>query len=281
MIETARDFIARRLGEDLIGPLDSDEVLDSYPTDVYLTGILYPQDSPVCSESDDSDLIERAKDDAGTERDGVPLNLQMRSPSFGFSFAVCDSEAKPKVKVLFRGARYELVEASESFDRGGCSNQHVPDAEDAKSAEEEAFVLPSDEELDEVDIQLWARQTLETEIQLPIADIDGVVDFRSDSHGLEGFDYTSECYLGSGLCTVTAVNENAVLQDDTRKDREEKTFFQTHLSVEAATGSTFFIPRAIKWSAQDSDSGLAQLLYRKNARIRGWPRLLSCLVCAG
>ena len=26
MIETARDFIARRLGEDLIGPLDSDEV---------------------------------------------------------------------------------------------------------------------------------------------------------------------------------------------------------------------------------------------------------------
>ena len=61
MIETARDFIARRLGEDLIGPLDSDEVLDSYPTDVYLTGILYPQDSPVCSESDDSDLIERAR----------------------------------------------------------------------------------------------------------------------------------------------------------------------------------------------------------------------------
>ena len=152
----------------------------------------------------------------------------MRSLSFGFSFAVCDSEAKPKVKVLFRGARYELVEASESFDRGGCSNQHVPDAEDAKSAEEEAFVLPSDEELDEVDIQLWARQTLETEIQLPIADIDGVVDFRSDSHGLEGFRLHVRVLPRDQdfLCTVTAVNENAVLQDDTRKDREEKTFFK-------------------------------------------------------
>ena len=53
-----RDTIASRLREDLIGPRAEFEVLSDRPTQLYSTGILYPQESPIIDEEDqDHDLV--------------------------------------------------------------------------------------------------------------------------------------------------------------------------------------------------------------------------------
>ena len=53
----------------------------------------------------------------------MPLNLQMRCRVL-VSPLLLRQPGEAEVKCSLR-ERDELVEASESFDRGGCSNQHV------------------------------------------------------------------------------------------------------------------------------------------------------------
>ena len=48
-----RDTVACRLAEDLVGPRAEDEELTARPSDVYLTGILWPQRTAMSGEDDD------------------------------------------------------------------------------------------------------------------------------------------------------------------------------------------------------------------------------------
>ena len=48
-----RETILKRLEEDLIGPYADDEVLTSRPTDVYLTGILWPRETRIGADEDE------------------------------------------------------------------------------------------------------------------------------------------------------------------------------------------------------------------------------------
>ena len=86
-----RDTIASRLGEDLVGPRSEHEVLSDRPTQLYSTGILYPQDSPIEAEEDqDSDLAVNVEDDTASDPDtaGVPLYAALKPSVAGLSFAV-------------------------------------------------------------------------------------------------------------------------------------------------------------------------------------------------
>ena len=70
-----RDTIASRLREDLVGPRSENEVLTDRPTQLYSTGILYPQDSPIEDEEDqDKGLAVNEPEDAASDPDtaGVP-----------------------------------------------------------------------------------------------------------------------------------------------------------------------------------------------------------------
>src|SRR4026208_2090606 len=63
-----RDRILKRLETDLVGPLAEDECLsDAKPSDVYLTGILWPRRARRDGEEDDR--LDSAGTGAGTEDD--------------------------------------------------------------------------------------------------------------------------------------------------------------------------------------------------------------------
>ena len=48
-----RDILLNRLKQDLVGPYTDDEVLTARPSDVYLTGILWPRESRMGAEEDE------------------------------------------------------------------------------------------------------------------------------------------------------------------------------------------------------------------------------------
>jgi hypothetical protein len=48
-----RDIVAIRLAEDLVGPRTEGEKLTTRPSDVYLTGILWPQYTAMFGEDDE------------------------------------------------------------------------------------------------------------------------------------------------------------------------------------------------------------------------------------
>ena len=109
-----RDLITKRLETDLMGPLAEDEVLnDAKPSDVYLTGILWPRESRIGAEEDDR--LDSAGTSAGGEDDTegageeVPLAGLMRPCAAGLSFAVSDGD-DVRLDVSIRFALYEREE---------------------------------------------------------------------------------------------------------------------------------------------------------------------------
>jgi hypothetical protein len=62
IIMTDKETLIGRLTQDLLGPLKDDELLFSYPSDVYLTGILFPPKSEVAQEDDDQLQAEGSTD---------------------------------------------------------------------------------------------------------------------------------------------------------------------------------------------------------------------------
>src|SRR5690554_3500263 len=87
---SARELLARRLVEDLMGARKPDEVLTDRPTDTYLTGILWPQRIAMQGEDDDSLAAgaggEGASED--TEASAVPTNSVQKPSVAGVSFGL-------------------------------------------------------------------------------------------------------------------------------------------------------------------------------------------------
>ncbi len=59
----ARRLVVERLEKDLVGPDAADEVLENRPSDVYLTGILWPIGDRLGGEDDDSGTGDEQEDD--------------------------------------------------------------------------------------------------------------------------------------------------------------------------------------------------------------------------
>jgi hypothetical protein len=94
LTETARDIIIERLHKDLIGPHEEDENLDSKPSDVYLTGMLWPCRTRINPE--ENERLENSGSETGDnedpneagEEEAVPLSSVFKPSSIGISFAV-------------------------------------------------------------------------------------------------------------------------------------------------------------------------------------------------
>src|SRR4051812_253484 len=88
---SARERMLSRLREDLVGPRASDEVLAARPSDVYLTGILWPRNTEVAPEEDERLAVAPGEEDGSddAEDQAKPQAVAMRRPSTaGVSFAV-------------------------------------------------------------------------------------------------------------------------------------------------------------------------------------------------
>jgi len=110
-----RDLLVRRLCEDLVGPRAINEILSDRPTDVYLTGILWPQRTEMAGEDDDTLAtggMAAGGDGQSNEADSVPANSVQKPCVAGISFCAV-AEDKPVAAVQVQFGRYVLKETEE------------------------------------------------------------------------------------------------------------------------------------------------------------------------
>ncbi|MCB1470862.1 MAG: hypothetical protein KDK08_27725, partial [Rhizobiaceae bacterium] len=84
-----RDIVALRLAEDLVGPRTEDEELPARPSDVYLTGILWPQRTAMSGEDDDrlGTAGASAAEESNGESDAVRTGSVQKPSVAGISFS--------------------------------------------------------------------------------------------------------------------------------------------------------------------------------------------------
>lgn len=228
--------IIDRLNADLLGPSSEDEKFSSYPTDVYLTGILFPQRTGVAQEENDQLQSEGTKDVDSNDvaNDEISLATVKRPASFGMSFVVgCDDV--PSIEIHVAAGVYRLIEQPG-----------------------EGLGKESDEK-----INLWER----TPVELKVEKL--VLDFSSSEPEVEKNEYNEALGIhvrtspwgNRLLVTVAVVNNNSPGEDYERTSYEEMCFFQTHIEVQCVGGTQFY-PRPLGASAIDEDTRMAQLIYR-------------------
>ena len=233
-----RELIQKRLREDLVGPLEPDEKLTSYPTDVYMTGIMFPLGTaPAPEEGDELEAEGSGGGDGGTTGDEVAHGKCQRPPAIGLSFAI-EFTGIPAIDIEFTAARYRLDAIEQDDDS---------DQDDEQSAQ-------------------WQREALSaavSKIELGI----GSQDIGQAETGLDGVRFNIVCsnWDGKFLVTVTAINTLEYEFGAGRAVMEEACLFQTELRVRCNGEATRFHRRPLKWTAADEDSESARLLYRDSS----------------
>jgi hypothetical protein len=229
MSVAARDQLEALLAKDLVGPQNgSEEVLKSKPTDVYLTGALYPQTNPHDAQetaAEEDDAQEEEADD-GTPGAAVPMGAMRRPSSMGISFA------------LEGAVTHLLIE--------GSAGRYVRrwKGEDGK--------------LGTVDLgrdaEHWLRSETRLETRVPL--VEGL-----GSHaGPPGLLWWVRGTRQQDTWQVTVALTNTITPDPGRIEAEAATFFQVGFRVKPEGG--LLTPRRPSRPAVDEDSQLAEVLYR-------------------
>ena len=110
-----RTVIQERLFRDIIGPYSEDEEIDTWPSDTYLTGILWPMKTRMTEEDDDRISIAGESVSDGDQSSSIPeeeevTSLNMNRPSTaGISFAVQSEKKPPVINVSITYGRYLSV----------------------------------------------------------------------------------------------------------------------------------------------------------------------------
>ena len=104
-----RDIVACRLTEDLVGPRAENEELTARPSDVYLTGILWPQRTAMAGEDDDrlGTAGSGSGEESDSENDAVRTGSIQKPSVAGISFSAT-SGGTPHVRVICRFATYQI-----------------------------------------------------------------------------------------------------------------------------------------------------------------------------
>ena len=103
-MKTARERLLDVLRKDLIGPAQGErETINAWPSDQYISGILYPESVEANDEDDnDRDSAEDSEDSPGA---AIPISQMRRPTLMGISFALAGDA--PRVRLRARCARYE------------------------------------------------------------------------------------------------------------------------------------------------------------------------------
>lgn len=232
-----RDIVACRLAEDLVGPRAEDETLAARPSDVYLTGILWPQRTAMSGEDDDR--LGTAGTGGGDENDGESDAVRtgsIQKPSVaGISFSA-RANGTPQVRVTCSFGTYRAEE------RDG--------------------------------IEVWVRQPHKVEIAVldlspgPTREIA----LAKYGQGVPDVSLTVRCVKAGDTVLVTLVLVNSTVPEQNRNEIQAALLFQTMLRADPCDG-TSLVPKpprhAISVKAsQDgtvSDEETGALLYRNVA----------------
>lgn len=225
--DLARRTVLERLRTDLIGPDRADEMLASRPSDVWLTGILWPGNTEVAPEEDERLGIGNDDESGSDSGDAArPAGTGMRRPSTaGLSFALRHEEdGVPCVDIDVFFGLYEPVHG-----------------EDGPPG--------------------WQRRQVDAGFTaVPLPHGHGWLDI--DAAGFEGvrINWRASAFPGGTLATVTLVNL-ARPAEAGREAVERITLFQTGLGIRAAPGSRL-ISRPSRRAEVDNEDRSAALLYR-------------------
>ena len=244
----SRRRIFQRIKTDLVGPSSLSEVLDSYPTDTYLTGILYPQHQIINPEEDDHQNAESGgmQHEGDTSKDEVSLSNINRPATAGISFAVGMESGEPEISLTISAGIYKS-EKKKQLNTNQAGIQH--DGDSGESDVSHGFE--------------WHRLQIEKEISNIRLNVKAK-DINPDTHGIEGLRVHIRCaeWEKKRLVTVALLNIQSLDSPQDRIEFEEKCFFQVDLSIKASEGKTGFYPRPLRTSASDEDAASAALIYR-------------------
>lgn len=225
----SREALLSVLTQDLVGPQGGDEeVLPAKPTDVYLTGLLYPQSSPtdaVEAAAAEDDAMDVEADDASPGA-AVPMGAMRRPSSMGISFSVelCVGHVRVSGSTASYTRRWDdgagqLV----STDRGPVNER-------------------------------WVRTPIALDAVLPVQE-----GLRSHA-GPNGLQWWLRATRFDGAWQITVALTNTLQPAPGRAESEAATFFQVGFRVAAVDGR--LLPRRPSRPAVDDDSRLAEILYR-------------------
>jgi hypothetical protein len=235
-----RDTVACRLAEDLVGPREDVEELTARPSDVYLTGILWPQRTAMAGEDDDrlGTAGASTEEASGGESDAVRTGAIQKPSVAGVSFSVVASSGMPQVRVICSFATYRI------------------------------------EKRDDIDI--WVRQPHRLEIPVlklqpgPMREIL----LAEYGNGLPNVTLSVRCINAGSADLVTLSLVNAIVPEQGRNEIEAACLFQVALRVEPCDG-TLLVPKPPRRSdsrhkdcdgrASVSDEESGALLYRNVA----------------
>lgn len=190
-----RDIVALRLAEDLIGPRLETEELQARPSDVYLTGILWPprvamseEDEQLGSESGNSN------EDSDSEINAVRTRSIQKPSVAGISFSA-KSEGTPHVLVECSFATYRTEKRDENI--------------------------------------VWIRQPHQLTLQ-NIALIPGQIKISLAEHGenLRDIYLNIRCISANQIVLTTLTLVNSAVPDHGRDNIEAATLFQTAIRIE-------------------------------------------------
>jgi hypothetical protein len=229
MSVAAREQLEALLKKDLVGPqCGPEEVLRGRPSDVYLTGALFPQTSAtdaeeVAAEEDDSQE-EEAED--GTPGAAVPMGAMRRPSSMGISFALQSTVTH----VLIEGSAGRYARRWEGPD----GKLSVTDY--GRGAER------------------WVRAETLLATRLPVQE--GL----HHHSGPDGLLWWVRATRHEASWQVTLALTNTLKPPPGRVEGDAATFFQVGFRVKADGGE--LLPRRPGRPAVDEDSQLAEVLYR-------------------
>lgn len=218
-LSSDRDLMATRMAEDLIGPRSADEKLSSRPSDVYLTGIIWPPRTDMAGEDDDKLALGASAgidDGDESEASAVPPSSIQKPSVAGVSFsAVADSQPEVQIDVCF--ARYRLLSGESKAENR------------------------------------WERVPVEIIILSKALEIGShTIPLGEFSPSAEGVILFYRCIEGPGRFLVTASLINGVDPGEGRDNMEEATLFQTSLKVAPLAG-TLLVPRPTRRAFVDPD----------------------------
>ncbi|WP_170429168.1 helicase-related protein [Ruegeria arenilitoris] len=202
-----REIVASRLFDDLIGPRQSDEELSARPSDVYLTGILWPQCTAMGGEDDErlGTAGAGASEESSGENDAVKTRSIQKPSVAGISFSAASIGA-PHVRVTCSFATYRLEEREENT--------------------------------------IWKRQPHNIEISELLLEPGPTreISLRDLDQSLPSVSLSLRCLDVDGAVLATLALVNSAVPEQARDEIEASSLFQTAIRIEPCDG-TRLVPK--------------------------------------
>jgi len=245
-----RDIVLDRLRQDMIGPDNESETLESKPSDVYLTGILWPMNARFGADEDDKLGLggtsgSTGEDSGSSVADEVSPPGMSKPATAGLSFATF-SEAASHINIEFSFALYQ-PELPFREDKSG-------EADPPKSGKHRI---------------VWVRKPFSGSMEIPLEPGVGKIFLNTLYDGIPDgvFLHARVICLDEKrrLATITLVNGITPDPSMKRMAQESCTLFQVKLRISPCGGTELTARpsgRKNAISSSDEDERSAALLYR-------------------